>query len=144
LTHGNRPPESRTYPDRATSARIVLVVDDDASVQRVLSRLLGLEGYQVVIDGDGREALQLIDEMNPPVDLVLTDLRMPGMDGYALAEELAGRPSPPEMLFMSAFGVPHRQLPGLFLAKPFDPDHLLAEIARMLNEGPAGGSEAPQ
>ncbi len=60
----------------------VLVVDDEPHMRRVLEIMLNQAGYKVFVAGNGREALKVIRES--PVDLVITDLRMPEMDGIEL------------------------------------------------------------
>src|SRR5690606_32989647 len=63
----------------------ILVVDDEANLRRVLSAQLQREGYDVHSAADGYEALQILS--NHHVDVVVTDLRMPGIDGMALLRE---------------------------------------------------------
>jgi two-component system cell cycle sensor histidine kinase/response regulator CckA len=71
------------------------------------------------------------------VRLVVTDLRMPGMSGEALAEHLRRRTPELPVLFMSGYTSPRtgRRLPGPFLAKPFSQDELLSQVERLLNGG---------
>jgi signal transduction histidine kinase len=71
------------------AGRLVLVVDDEAMVRRPIARFLGKCGSRVVEAADGHEALASIRVEQP--DLVLTDVRMPGMDGVALYREIAAR-----------------------------------------------------
>ena len=66
-----------------TKAR-VLVVDDDVGILRLMQRVLEFEGYRVLTAARGEAALDLFDRQ--PVDLVLLDLMMPGMDGYAVCQ----------------------------------------------------------
>ena len=63
-----------------------LVVDDDAALQEVLRDVLEAEGYTVVTADDGEQALRQWDEARP--DLVLLDIRMPGMDGYEVCQRV--------------------------------------------------------
>jgi two-component system cell cycle sensor histidine kinase/response regulator CckA len=118
----------------------VLVVEDEDSLRRALKRLLQSEGYSVLEAENGAKALELLTGAEATrIDLVLTDLRMPVMDGRQLAATLARiRPSLP-IIFMSGFTAqlmdmrlvsPH--LP--FLAKPFRNDHLLATIRSQLGQ----------
>lgn len=78
--------ESNELRTAALSAPIILVVDDDATSRKSLTRLLEREGYRVAVAQDGQEALQLAGALLP--DLVLTDLMMPGMDGYELCRRI--------------------------------------------------------
>jgi YesN/AraC family two-component response regulator len=67
----------------------VLVVDDERSIQVGLRGLLAKEGHEVATAGSGEEALRLLD--SEPFDLVLTDLRMPGLDGMGLLKKVQER-----------------------------------------------------
>ncbi|HEX8629588.1 MAG TPA: response regulator, partial [Catenuloplanes sp.] len=69
---------------------IVLVVDDRASNRELVRTLLGYGGHQVIEAHEGAEALDLAHSRHP--DVVLTDILMPGMDGYELARELRAAP----------------------------------------------------
>src|SRR3972149_2136301 len=62
------------------AAKTVLVIEDEADIQRFISRVLELEGYKVLLAGDGVIGLDLL--RNNPVSLVLLDLRLPGLDGW--------------------------------------------------------------
>ena len=66
----------------------VLVVEDQTAVRRLMKRMLKGAGYEVHDAGDGREALDLLERMDYAVDLLLTDVMMPRMDGPTLAAEL--------------------------------------------------------
>ena len=120
-------------PDRPST---VLVVEDEPALRAGIRRLLQEEGYQVIEAENGATALQLL-EGTEKISLVLTDLRMPVMDGRQLASALARkRPSLP-IVFMSGFTAQLMDLrlvsPNLaFLAKPFRNDDLLAAIKRQL------------
>lgn len=76
---------ARRTPD--PRARPVLVVEDDVSVRAFLVSVLQRQGYRVVAAGSGEEALQLLG--TEPAQLAVLDVTLPGMDGFAVAEELA-------------------------------------------------------
>ena len=119
--------------------RTVLVVEDEDAVRIGIRRLLQDEGYTVLEASNGAKALQLLDEMEAgAVDLVLTDLRMPVMDGRELAAALARRHPSLPIVFMSGFTAQLMDLrlvsPHLaFLAKPFRNDDLLAAVKSQLD-----------
>jgi two-component system cell cycle sensor histidine kinase/response regulator CckA len=122
-------------PQRAPT---VLVVDDEDSLRAVIRRLLQGEGYGVLEAENGASALQVLEEeTDHEVGLVLTDLRMPVMDGRELASVLARlRPSLP-VVFMSGFTAQLMDMrlvsPRLtLLAKPFRNDDLLAAVRDQL------------
>jgi two-component system, cell cycle sensor histidine kinase and response regulator CckA len=116
----------------------VLVVEDEDAVRASIRRLLQDQGYTVLEAHNGARALQLLDELAAgSVALVLTDLRMPVMDGRQLAAALARRQPSLPIVFMSGFTAQLMDLrlvsPHLaFLAKPFRNDDLLAAVKSQL------------
>ncbi|MFP4132038.1 sigma 54-interacting transcriptional regulator [Thiohalospira sp.] len=117
----------------------LLLVDDDASLLRLLTLRLEANGYQVATATSGEEALETMAEARP--ELVITDLRMEGMDGMGLFRLLRERHPGLPVLILTAHGsIPEaveatREGVFGFLAKPFDADELLAEIRRALSLG---------
>ena len=83
------------------SARI-LVVDDEANARTALAELLRQEGYDVETATDGLDAVTRFEAFSPRV--VITDLKMPGMDGISLVKRLRGTEDPPAMIVVTAFG----------------------------------------
>ncbi len=82
----------------------VCVVDDDERVRIALARLLKSAGYRTRMFPSGQTLLTEASLFDETVTIVLTDLRMPGMDGMALAERLAAAPVPPPIVFLTAHG----------------------------------------
>jgi two-component system response regulator GlrR len=127
----------------------ILLVDDDAGLLRLLSLRLRSAGYEVLTAESGEEALARLPQIRP--DLVITDLRMGGMDGLALHDALRKtHPSLPVIILTAHGSIPEaveatrRGVFG-FMAKPFDGKELLAEVARALALSGAGaprGAEA--
>ncbi|HEV7364545.1 MAG TPA: response regulator [Gemmatimonadales bacterium] len=118
--------------------RTVLLVEDEDALRTSIRRLLQAEGYTVLEAQNGARALQLLeDPASSEVALVLTDLRMPVMDGRQLAAALARvRPNLP-IVFMSGYTAQLMDMrlisPDLaFLAKPFRNDELMAAVRRHL------------
>jgi two-component system, cell cycle sensor histidine kinase and response regulator CckA len=130
-------PDSRTAP-RAESGATILVVEDEDALRAGIRRLLQAEGYHVLEAQNGATALHLLDgSAGESVALVLTDLRMPVMDGRQLASALARRRPSLPIVFMSGFTAQLMDLrlisPHLaFLAKPFRNDDLLAAVRSKL------------
>jgi CheY-like chemotaxis protein len=123
------------------AAPTVLVVEDEDALRASIRRLLQAEGYNVLEAQNGATALHLLEgTAADEIALVLTDLRMPVMDGRQLAAALARcRPSLP-IVFMSGFTAQLMDLrlvsPNLaFLAKPFRNDDLLATVRGQLGRG---------
>jgi two-component system, cell cycle sensor histidine kinase and response regulator CckA len=120
--------------------RLVLVVDDEASVRDLLCRALRTGGYRTLEAGHGAQALELIESGPDPVDLVITDVVMPGMDGRELGRRLAQSSPNLPVLYISAYemndifrrGSPSTSAP--FLQKPFPPETLLEKVAGLLSQ----------
>jgi two-component system cell cycle response regulator len=118
----------------ALTAPIILVVDDDETSRKSLTRLLEREGYRVTVAHNGTEALQLAGALQP--DLILTDLIMPGMDGYELCrqirdhDELADVP----LIIFTSLEDKDARVRGVeagaddFLPKPIEPGLLRARV----------------
>jgi two-component system, cell cycle sensor histidine kinase and response regulator CckA len=120
----------------------VLLVDDEESVRIVTARQLEGAGYRVLPAQDGVEALRLLDTTKWPVGVVITDLRMPRMDGIQLADRLRQRTPAPMVLFI--FGAScnaSNELPGPVLYKPFSTEELLSQTRTLLAQ--AGNSIPP-
>jgi DNA-binding response OmpR family regulator len=111
--------------------RTVLVVDDDRQLCELLAELLTEAGYAVQCADDGEAAWTELRRNSP--DLVLSDIKMPRLGGIDLASRLISGGYTTPIILMSAG---HHDLAGIsasFIRKPFDFDHLLATIARVLN-----------
>jgi CheY-like chemotaxis protein len=119
-------------------AETVLVVDDEPGMREVAVRALQTHGYRALEAGDGVEALAVLRAVPTRVDLVVTDLAMPRMDGRQLASELRrSRPDLP-VLFISGYtdgdgAEGHENGRTRFLAKPFAPDTLLGRVRSLLD-----------
>jgi len=121
-----------------SSARpVVLVVDDEPVALAVLQRTLEPH-YHVLTASDGLEALNVIGAWGPVIRVVVTDVRMPGLSGPALAAHLARLNRSPAILFVSGFTDPDVQ--GEVLTKPFQPDALLSAVSRLLESQEPSGS----
>jgi signal transduction histidine kinase/CheY-like chemotaxis protein len=129
------PADEALRPALAPEGRTILLVEDDETVRRVAARSLERAGYRVLAVGDGEDALRMA-AATPHIDVLVTDVVMPGMSGPRLADHLrAARPRLP-VLFMSGFS---RDLPeslqppaGSLLQKPFTPERLAARVAETL------------
>jgi two-component system, cell cycle sensor histidine kinase and response regulator CckA len=108
----------------------VLVVEDQLDVRALMVRALIEQGYRVLEAGDGHEALEILGK-EPAVQLVVTDIVMPRLDGYELARRLA--PTRIPVLFVSGYGDRYTVLPGPLLEKPFSPVALTEAVERLLD-----------
>jgi CheY-like chemotaxis protein len=120
----------RHYPTESRQ-QMVLVVDDDAMLRELLARVLVEEGFAVLTAEDGEQALAIASTLDGRLGLVVTDIRMPGMDGLELADHLACFKPPPPVLFISGFSA-DRNIPGPVLTKPFGPTAFIEQVGRML------------
>ena len=111
----------------------VLVVDDVESVRRLIRRALEHMGHRVLEAGDGVEALACLAQSRA-VDLVITDLRMPNMDGWQLATRLSARSPRVPVLFMSGFDehLAAETVAGPVLPKPFTAEQIEERIRQVL------------
>ena len=104
----------------------IMVIDDDAIIGRSFDRVLSQEGYDVSTAFSGKEALDLID--NKDYDVIFTDIRMPEMDGFEVAERLkVSNPQTP-IVFITGYGTEENRekadMAGAFdfICKPFTPE----------------------
>jgi DNA-binding response OmpR family regulator len=117
----------------------ILVVEDEAPVRHLAVRVLRGAGYRVLAAEGADEADRLADAHDGALDLLLTDVVMPGRSGPALADGLTARRAGLRVLFMSGYTDGQLQehgvlLPGVtLLAKPFTPDQLVRRVRTALD-----------
>ncbi|NBD14896.1 MAG: response regulator [Cyanobacteria bacterium] len=113
----------------------ILVVDDEASIRRILETRLSMIGYDVVTAADGEEAIATFKENHP--DLVVLDVMMPKLDGYGVCQELRKESDIP-IIMLTALGDVADRITGLelgaddYVVKPFSPKELEARIRSVL------------
>jgi CheY-like chemotaxis protein len=118
----------------------ILVVDDEAIARRFMERALTEAGYRVMLANDGEQALELIRTTRRKIALVVTDLVMPGMGGHAFALEVGKLPSPPPVLYISAYEKPQGDMAKRFLQKPFTTDVLIGAVRSLISPPQEVGS----
>src|SRR6202030_2421060 len=115
--------------------RNILVVDDEAQITRVLKTTLSSQGYGIRTASDGEEALQLMKDWTP--DLIVTDLRMPNMDGLQLCRHIRAESHIP-IIVLSVKGEEKIKVEALdagaddYVTKPFNMNELLARVRAAL------------
>ncbi len=112
---------------------MILVIDDDAALSRMLLLALRGDGLDVASAPNGAVALDQIDERTP--DVIVLDLEMPVMDGRSFYRELRARGADMPVLILSAFEARRGQRElgaNAYLNKPFDPDDLVREVRQLL------------
>jgi CheY-like chemotaxis protein len=123
---------------RVQGSGTVLVVEDHEGVRSLIVGTLELCGFQVLQAGDGLEALRQVAQHAGTIDLLLTDVIMPGMNGKEVADQLAALRPGLKVLFMSGYSgevIGHHGVldAGVaYLPKPFTPDTLSAKVREML------------
>jgi two-component system response regulator FlrC len=116
----------------------VLVVEDDADLREALTDSLEIAGYAVRAAPDAETALAMLERQTPA--LVLSDVQMPGMDGHALLRAIKQHHPGLPVVLMTAYGQIERAVDAMrdgaadYLPKPFEPDRLLAVVARYFRD----------
>jgi DNA-binding response OmpR family regulator len=112
----------------------ILVIDDDEGVREALGLALGAEGYDVQLARDGGDGLELLTRRG--ADLVIVDMRMPEVDGgdFCRSYAMNGGTSPVILMTARPGQEASADLPGVVevVAKPFDLEHLLELVARVI------------
>jgi CheY-like chemotaxis protein len=129
----------------------ILLVDDEPDVRRLIRDVLAPQGYWILEAGNADEALRVAQEHGKPIDLLLTDVVMPGMHGHELAAQLLVQRPGLKVLYMSGFALVQAQHemmearaglePGSpILAKPFTAEGLTKKVSGLLGQPAASCS----
>ncbi len=118
----------------------VLLVEDDLSVRRLAAEILNRLGYSLIIARDSEEAESICEELETPVELIITDIIMPGKNGDELFEVLKKKWEDLKCLYIS--GYPETAMPGNessylnapFLQKPFRPQALAQKVREVIDQ----------
>lgn len=118
-----------------TAAKAMIgVIEDDPALQELLVEELEAEGYKVMAWG----SVEAFKKSVTPLDLVISDIRLPGLSGLSLLESLKNEDNSPALLLITAFGTVDQAVDALkqgaddFLTKPLDVEHLLLSVKRIL------------
>ena len=123
---------------------LILVVDDDQDIREVLNLFLTKEGFKVLLAENGEQAVTLVEKH--PIDLILLDVMMPGLDGFETCEAIRKKTNV-SILFLSAKEDDIDKILGLriggddFITKPFSPGVLVAKIKAQLRRVKQNSSE---
>jgi two-component system OmpR family response regulator len=124
---------------------VILLVDDDPDLRKLVSDFLAGHGYKVHAVGSAAELRQVVGEIQP--DLIILDVMMPGEDGLSVARRIASEGGPP-VIILSALGSDTDRIIGLevgaddYLAKPCNPRELLARVRALLRRQQALASKS--
>jgi two-component system, NtrC family, response regulator len=115
----------------------ILIVDDEKNYPTIIGEILQEEGYTSLTASSGMEALDMLN--NEPIDLVLTDVNMPGMDGIQLLEKIKVIKPDIPVIIMTAYGSVEKAVEAMhkgaytFILKPFENQALIAHIAKAIS-----------
>jgi two-component system response regulator MprA len=124
----------------------ILVVDDERAVRDSLRRALELEGYEIELAGDGREALYRLETDSQP-DAVILDVLMPGLDGLEVCRRIRASGSSVPVLMLTARDAVANRVEGLdagaddYVTKPFALEELLARVRALIRRSTDGADE---
>ncbi|MFZ3048440.1 MAG: sigma-54 dependent transcriptional regulator, partial [Desulfatirhabdiaceae bacterium] len=114
----------------------ILIVDDEKNYPLILSAVLQEEGYETLIANNGQDALNIMNQAE--VDLVITDMKMPSMDGVELLEHIKTRYIDTPVIMMTAYGTVEKAVEAMqkgafnYIQKPFDNDRLVVFVNRAI------------
>ena len=134
-------PDSFQTPTATSRQATILVVENEVSNRLLIERVLSTRGYRCLSAGNGREALAILDRQS--VDLILTDLSMPVLDGYRTTQLIRQRPALAHVpiVAVTAYALNDENEAALrmgcteYLIKPFKPRQLLEVVERLLPQG---------
>jgi CheY-like chemotaxis protein len=127
----------------ACGSETILLVEDESGVRKLARDVLEAKGYRVLEAGRGEEALKVAQAYQASIDLMLTDMVMPQMSGYELADRLSALRPSMRVIFMSGYtdkAAAQQEVlePGTpFVQKPFTPDSLARKVREVLDVPPA-------
>lgn len=131
----------------------ILIVEDEEHLSRGLKFNFEAEGYEVEVAEEGREALRILHEASPPVDVVILDLMLPGMSGYEICEEIRKERLDLPIMVLSARTLSEDKIRAFdlgvdqYVTKPFQLNELLSRIRNLAKRRPVsagnyGGTES--
>jgi DNA-binding response OmpR family regulator len=142
VDESDRPVQDHAQPTRREWSRgteTVLLVEDAPMIRRLAQQVMTKAGYTVFEAADGNQAIAQVDAHSGPIDIVVTDLIMPGLSGVDLAQRLTVLRAGARVLYMSGYTDNAIVRNGLladgapFLQKPFTPEELLKKLRDVLD-----------
>ena len=118
------------------SQRVILVVDDESGIRDFLAAYLQSKNFQVFTAASAEQALDLWPDICDAVDLLITDIVMPGLNGKRLSERLQGEKPALKVIYMSGYlpeEIAEETLDGTFFRKPFHPNELFKAVCAALH-----------
>ena len=136
--------EPDLQPAPVEGSETLLIVEDEEVILNLLKRTQEQLGYSVLVARDGKEALLVAEQHEGPIDMMITDIIMPKMDGYELAERLGPLYPKMSVLFTSGYSEvmlaaqARGHLPEQFMHKPFDAEDLAKRVRAILDVRASG------
>ena len=118
--------------------KLVLIVDDESRIRKLIKDFLTKEGFRTLEAGDGEEALKIFDENQEKINVILLDVMMPKLDGWSVLRQIRQTSKVP-VIMLTARGEEQDELFGFelgvdeYISKPFSPKILVARIKAILN-----------
>ncbi len=137
----------KTIKEETGEGAVILVVEDDQSMQKLITRHLEMQGYKVTIAQDGVDAL--INLGRGDFDLILSDINMPNLDGFKLLEMLTQKGVHTPVIFLSGRSSPEDEMKGLalgasdYIKKPIQKEILLFRVKKALERFPPPVARSP-
>jgi CheY-like chemotaxis protein len=133
------PTSHSAVPESLRGSETILLVEDDAAVRNLASFFLQANGYTILGAGNGDAAIRVFEKQGDTIDMLITDVVMPGISGRELADQLVAKRPDLRVLYLSGYtndavlrhGVSHDQ--AHFLQKPFSPMSLALKVRETLN-----------
>ena len=140
-------PAAPGVAEERRGSETILVCEDDTKIRRLVEAMLARQGYRVLVAEHPAEALKVLGEFHGKVDLLLTDIVMPGSNGCELAAAVSEMRPETRVLYMS--GYTDSQVSGTwkleegmaFIQKPFTAAALMAKVREALGDNAAGGAQ---
>ena len=138
--HAATEPTAFLQPGRETRPDHILLVDDETALRSYLAKALRARGYNVIDVATGAEAIALVRRDNPPIDLLVTDVIMPGISGPQIVTELLTTHPALKVIFISGYTDDFLNRYGSFgpettlISKPFHAEALVAAINKTMGE----------
>ena len=115
----------------------ILIADDEARIRRLVSDFLKRDGHTIVEAADGKEALNILENRRPGLDMAILDVMMPGKDGYEVCRTIRQESAVP-IILITARGEDYDKIMGLdigaddYIVKPFSPSEVMARLRAVL------------
>jgi PAS domain S-box-containing protein len=143
----HQPPEPEPMPELIDRRRLLLV-EDEADILAIIRDILANAGFEVFVAGNAEEAVGLFEKLSGPIDLVITDIMLPGMNGVQMSRELRKKRPGQKFIFMSGYSSDAIGHYGVFeqganfIAKPFRISDFLKIIHATLETDKSAGNRA--